>query len=65
VGFFPETYIEVGSAAAANHSPPKITPTNSFTNGHPGGSLVIAASTAQATSAATKYCKLMFLFSLL
>lgn len=61
VGFFPETYIEVGSAA--NHSPPQITPSNSYTDGHPGGSPVSVASIGQATSAATKYCKFIFFFA--
>ena len=58
VGFFPETYIEVGSAAS--HSPPQITPSNSNTDGQPGGSPVSVARIGQTTSAATKYCKFMF-----
>ena len=65
MGFFPETYIEVGSAV--NHSPPQIKPSNSYTDGHPGGSptRVTSRSIGQATSATTKYCKLIFLFSML
>ncbi|KAJ7393080.1 F-BAR and double SH3 domains protein 2 [Desmophyllum pertusum] len=52
-GFFPESYIEVGSSA--NQSPPQITPGSSYTDGHLGGSPVSVASIGQATSASTKY----------
>ncbi|KAL9973934.1 hypothetical protein ACROYT_G020455 [Oculina patagonica] len=53
VGFFPESYVEVGPTAS--HSPPQITPGSSYTDGPIGGSPVSVASIGQATSASTKY----------
>ena len=54
VGFFPESYVEVGPTAS--HSPPQVTPGSSYTDGPLGGSPVSVASIGQATSASTKYC---------
>lgn len=63
VGFFPESYVEVGPTAS--HSPPQITPGSSYTDGPIGGSPVSVASIGQATSASTKYCKFKFFLFLL
>lgn len=49
VGFFPESYVEVGSTSTVS------TPTSSYTDGPPLGSPVSVASVGQATSGSTKY----------
>lgn len=51
MGFFPESYVEVGSTSAVS------TPTSSYTDGPPLGSPVSVASVGQATSGSTKYCE--------
>ena len=51
MGFFPESYVEVGSTSTVS------TPTSSYTDGPPLGSPVSVASVGQATSGSTKYCE--------
>ena len=51
MGFFPESYVEVGSTSTVS------TPTSSYTDGPPLGSPVSVASMGQATSGSTKYCE--------
>ena len=51
MGFFPESYVKVGSMSSVS------TPTCSSTDGPPLGSPVSVASVGQATSGSTKYCE--------
>ena len=49
VGFFPESYVEVGSTSAVS------TPTSSYTDGPPVGSPVSVSSVGKATLGSRKY----------
>lgn len=51
MGFFPESYVEVGSTSTVS------TPTSSYTDGPALGSPVSVARVGQATSGSTKYCE--------
>lgn len=58
MGFFPESYVEVGSTSTVS------TPTSSYTDGPLLGSPVSVASVGQATSGSTKYCEFGLSFRL-
>lgn len=56
MGYFPESYVEVGSTASAlSQSPTVSTPSSSYTDGPLAGLPPSVSSVGQFTSASTKY----------
>ena len=58
MGFFPESYVEVGSTSTYSQSPTLSAPSTSYTDGPIGGSPVSVTSLGQTTLPSTKYGKL-------